>query len=355
MTEARVSQAGTETLFRVDPDALISQAGVEYLFRVNTPAKVSQVGVEYLHRVQPTYLISQVGVEVLYKSVPCGTQWAQIWTITRTDGEIFRFTSKDTDFEYPPLSGIEYQSCDSLNPSASESVSEVDAAGSMDLSGAIGPTGITEQELYAGLFDGAVAEAWLVPWAGEGLRKCLLRGTFGPVEQTPTGFKVELLGDGAKLLQTPLIWLIQPGCRWLSKSLGGFGGTFCGKDLTALTVTGTVDSATGQRSFVDAARAEAAGYFSRGKVTFTTGLNAGVSAEIKEHTTGGNFTLWPRLTFPIAAGDQYSMTPGCTGLKEASGGTNGCTAWANLVRFGGFDKVPGGDKRAAAADQKAPT
>lgn len=321
------------------------------LISTGVPVRVSQAGIYSLTGITADVRIAQAGIYLLAYGSPCTTKWAQIWTITRTDGEVFRFTSKDTDLEYPPASGITYSSCDSLNPSASESVSEVDAAGSMDLSGAIGPTGITEAELYAGLFDGAVAEAWLVPWDGTSdVPKRLLKGTFGQVEQTQTGFKVELLGDGAKLLQTPLIWLIQPGCRWLSKSLGGFGGPFCGKDLTALTVTGTVDSATGQRSFVDAARVEAAGYFSMGKVTFTSGLNNGVSAEIKEHATGGSFTLWPRLTFAIAAGDTYSMTPGCTGLKEASGGTNGCTAWANLVRFGGFDKVPGGDKRTAPAN-----
>lgn len=350
MTEARVDQGGFYALADIVPEVRVDQAGAYALVNVGVEARVDQAGLYVLVEITPVVPVAQAGMYVLAGASPCTSQWCQIWTITRTDGEVFRFTSKDTNF---PYLGNTYQACDSLVPSASEAVSEVDAAGNMDLSGAIGPDGITEQALYAGLFDGAVAEAWLVPWAGSGMPKRLLRGTFGQVEQTQTGFKVELLGDGAKLLQTPLIWLIQPSCRWLSKSLGGFGGPFCGKDLTALTVTGTVDSATGQRSFIDAARVETVGYFTMGKVTFTTGLNAGVSAEIKEHTAGGNFTLWPRLTFPIAVGDQYSMTPGCTGLKEASGGTNGCTAWANLVRFGGFDKVPGGDKRTAAATVKA--
>lgn len=333
-------------------EARVDQGGIYALASSGVAMRVDQVGIYALTAITPVVPIAQAGMYALASGSPCTTQWCQIWTITRTDGEVFRFTSLDRDLTYL---GNSYQTCDSLVPSASEAVSEVDAAGNMDLSGMIGPDGITEEALYSGLFDGAVAEAWLVPWNGTDLPKRLLKGTFGPVEQTQTGFKVELLGDGAKLLQTPLIWLIQPGCRWLSKSFGGFGGPFCGKDLTALTVTGTVDSATGQRSFVDAARGETAGYFTRGRVTFTSGLNNGVSAEIRLHGSGGTFDLWPRLTFPVAAGDTYSMKPGCTGLKEASGGTNGCTAWANLVRYGGFDKVPGGDKRSAAADQKAPT
>lgn len=347
MTTGLVSQAGAEVLYRVIPEALVSQTGIEYLHKVIPGVRVSQSGIEYLHRVIPGFAVTQAGVEFLFKSVPCGTRWAQIWKITRTDGEVYRFTSLDRDLEWPPTSGEVYGACDSLDPSASENVSEVDSQGSMDLSGAIGA--ISERDLYAGIFDGATVEAWLVPWSGEGAQKRLLKGTFGSVEQTQTGFKVELLGDGAKLQQTPLVEVLKPGCRWQGLGLRG-----CGIDLGPLTVAGTIDSGSGVRSFVDAARAETAGYFSRGRVTFTGGDNAGISAEIKEHTVGGHFELWPRLPFAISAGDTYSMTPGCTLLKASNGGTKGCTAWANLSRYGGFDKVPGRDKRSAAANVKAP-
>lgn len=341
MTTKTVTQGGVEVLFRIIPGEEVTQVGVEYLHRVGNAMEMSQAGIEYLHRVLPTITTTQVGIEYLHKAVPCMTRWAQIWIIERTDGEIFRFTSLDQNMDW---FGNEYESCDSLVPSASEGVSEVDDAGNMDLSGAVGPAGITEEALFAGLFDGATVEAWLVNWGGEDYHKLLIKGTFGPVETTATGFKVELLGDGAKLMQTPLIRLLQPDCRW------EFGDEFCQKPLAPLTVTGTIDSGLGQRQFVDAARVEVAGYFTRGKVTFTTGSNAGISAEIKEHSSGGVFELWPRLAFGISAGDQYSMIPGCTNLKGAVSGCNGCTAWANLPRYGGFDKVPGGDKRTGAAD-----
>lgn len=350
MVEARVDQGGLYGLAGVTPEVRVDQAGFYALLSTGVPVRVDQAGMYGLIAITPAVPVIQAGMYCLAYGSPCTTKWAQIWTITRTDGEVFRFTSKDTDLEFPAGSGIIYQSCDSLTPSASENVSEVDAAGSMDLSGAVGPDGITKEALYSGLFDGAFVEAWLVAWEGTAVPKRLLAGTFGPVEQTETSFKVEILGDGAKLMQTPLISLLQPGCRWVSGKFGGFGGPFCGVDLGPLTVTGTIDSGDGLRAFTDAARVEAAGYFTRGKVTFTSGLNSGVSAEIKSHAAGGVFELWPRLAFPIIAGATYSMTPGCTGLHEASGGTNGCTAWNNKRRFGGFKKVPGGDKRSAAAN-----
>jgi uncharacterized phage protein (TIGR02218 family) len=344
MTSAKVSQGGVEVLERVDVSALVSQAGAEVLYRVGTPMRVSQSGVEYLHRVTPMLSVSQAGIELLHKSIPCGTRLAQIWTIRRPDGLVFRFTSLDRELEWPPGSGTMYGALNSLSPSASEGVSQIDELGSMDLTGALGI--ITEHALYTGLFDGAVAEAWLVPWSGQGPTRRLLKGSFGAVKQGQTNFSVELLGEGAKLKQTPMVRTLQPGC---SKK---FGGNECQKDLGPLTVTGTVDSGTGHRAFVDAARAEAAGYFSRGEVTFTTGANAGVKAEIKEHAAGGVFTLWPRCPFAIAAGDQYAMTPGCTQLKDIAGGTNGCDAWANFVNYGGALDVPTKDKLTAAAETK---
>jgi len=344
MTTQTVSQAGVEVLFKSTPDALVSQAGVEVLYRINTPMFVSQMGVEVLHRVQPVFAVTQAGVEVLYKGVPCTTRWAQIWTITRTDGEIIRLTSLDRDLI---IGGEIYDACDSLVPSASEGAAHAGSIGNMDLSGAVSANVISTHALAAGLFDGAQVVAWLTAWEGESPNKLLLAGTFGAVQHSETGFTVEVIGDGAKLAQTPLVSVLKPDCRWQ------FGDSNCTKDLGPLTVTGTVDAGDGQRGFTDAARVEAAGYFSRGRVTFTGGNNDGISAEIKEHATGGVFTLWPRLAFPVAAGDQYSMTPGCTNMEASSGGTNGCTAWANFVNFGGFKWVPGADAAKAAANVKS--
>lgn len=340
MTDARVTHAPVLPVIKISADGHITHAPTLLVYRIGSPLHVTNAPVLPIYRVNSDLRILSCPALVVYKGGGCGTRLCQIWTITRSDGEILRFTSLDHDWVY---GGQEYKACDSLNPSASEAVSEVNASGTMDLSGAIGPNGVTREDLYAGLYDGAYVEAWLVPWDGNESPKLLLRGTFGPVEQGETGFRVELLGDGTKLMQTPLVKLLQPGCRWQ------FGDAFCGKALGPLTVTGAVDSASGQRSFVDAARAETAGYFTRGRVTFTTGDNAGISAEIKEHSSGGSFELWPRLPFPVSIGDQYSMVPGCTNLKAADGGTNGCTAWGQLVRYGGFPRVPGGDKRSKGA------
>jgi uncharacterized phage protein (TIGR02218 family) len=319
----------------------VSQAGTEYLFRVLPGAKVSQAGVEFLLRVEPGITISQAGVEFLYKAMPCTTQDAQVWTITRKDGVTYRFTSLDRDMVWL---GHTYSACGGLLPTASESANDVGSIANMDVAGLIRTNSITEADLFGGRFDGADLEAWLVPWQGEKPPRMLLKGRFGKVTHGPAGFSVEALGDGSRFSQTPLIQTVQPGCRWV------FGSAECGIDLGPLTVTGTVSSAGSARAFTDTDRGEAPGYFTYGLVTFTSGDNNGITAEIRSHAAGGVFALWPGLASPIMIGDTYSMTPGCTLNKAADGGTKGCTAWANVVNYGGFDKLPGQD-----ALKKTPT
>jgi uncharacterized phage protein (TIGR02218 family) len=311
----------------------VTQGGAEYLFRIAAGANVEQAGVEYLLRVQPQNGVQQAGVEYLYKAVPCATQWCQIFTITRTDGEVFRYTTLDRDLDWK---GDTYSACNSVVPSASESTGDIGAVGSMELTGLISDDGIAEFDLYAGLYDGARVEAWLVPWAGSDAPHRLLLATVGQIEFGADGWKVELIGDGAKLQQTPLLQTYTPQCRWK------FGDANCTVDLAPLSVTGTADAGS-QRSFTDAARSETAGYFSFGRVTFTSGANDGISAEIREHAAGGVFTLWPRLASDVAAGDTYSMTPGCLLSKTGAGGTNGCVEWSNYDNYGGFPDVPGED------------
>ena len=344
MTAATVGQAGAEVLYRVIPGMRASQAGAEYIHRVIPGVVTAQAGVEVLHRVQPSFGVTQAGVEVLHKARPCTTRLAQIWIITRADGDVFRFTSLDRDLTF---GGQTYTACHSLTPSASESVAELGSAGSITLDGLLASGAVTFFDLHAGKFDGAQIEALLVPWDGAEAPRTLLRGTFGKVDYSENGFSVDVIGDGARLEQTPLVRPLAPDCRWK------FGDPdTCGKDLVPLTVTGTVGAGDGQRGFTDAARAEAAGYFTRGDVTFTGGDNDGITAEIKEHADGGVFTLWPRLPFPIAAGDTNSITPGCTNLPDAIDGTNGCNAWDRYVAYGGHPSAPGADKVSKAPDVK---
>jgi uncharacterized phage protein (TIGR02218 family) len=340
-----VSQGGAELALVGLGETRVSQSGAEYAFKIPATTEIPQAGVEVAFRIAPPFNVTQAGAEFAYRPFPCTSKRAQIWTIRRVDGVTFRFTSLDRALTY---AGVTYQSCSSLEPSASESLAEVGGAGNIELSGLVSSGAIAASELMAGLFDGAAVEAFLVPWDGSSITpQLLLQGTFSKVDFSENGFRAEILGGGARLEQTPLVKTLQPNCRWQ------FGDSRCKVDLDPIKVTGTVDQVFGQRGFFDPARAESAGYFSRGRVTFLTGSNAGISAEIRDHKAGGEFLLWPRLAFPISIGDTYEMIPGCTNLPEALSGTNGCLAWSNFPNFGGFPSVPGSNQISQSADIRA--
>ncbi|WP_343347672.1 DUF2163 domain-containing protein [Sphingomicrobium sp. XHP0239] len=305
--------------------------------------RVSQAGIEMLHRVLPSFSISQGGIEYLNKAAPCVTHLAQIWAIKRSDGETLRFTSLDRDLEW---GGQTYHACGSMSPSASENAAEAGSVGNIDLTGLVAAGYVTETDLQGGKYDGARVRAVLVPWKGAASVRVLLDGTFGRVEFDDRSFTVEVTGSGGRLAQTPLVRTMKPGCDYV------FGDRYCGRSLDGLIVSGAVETSGDGRNFTDSARSEAAGYFTNGIVAFISGNNGGVEARIKEHGDGGQFTLWPRLTFPIAAGDEYEMTPGCSQHRESDGGTNGCISWDNFVNYGGEPDSPGGDAVARRPDVK---
>lgn len=285
--------------------------------------------------------ITQMTALVLAEHVPCTTQWAQTWTITRVDGTVFAFTSLDRPLYFR---GVEHSPCASLSATATEQSTTIGQNGNMELLGIISNVGISEQELYNGLFDHAQFEIWMVPWlntTGQTPFR-LMAGTTGTMTHGVDGFKFEVLTGSANLRQRGLMEVFTASCRY------GFGSTLdsrCPVDLAAITVTGSAtttavpaasNSAT-RRVLIDSSRAEADGFFDLGILTFTSGDNAGASSEIKRFEDGV-FILWSPLLYAIEVGDTYSATPGCNKSPEDHMRFN-----ADMIDYGGFPDVPGSD------------
>jgi len=285
--------------------------------------------------------ITQMTALVLAEQIPCTTQWAQTWTITRTDGQVFAFTSLDRPLTFR---GVVHSPCNSLTATATEQSTTIGASGNMELLGIISDAGISEQELYNGLFDFARFEIWMVPWLNHGGETPfrLMAGTTGTMSHGIDGFKFEVLTGSANLRQKGLLEVFSPSCRY------GFGSTLdsrCPVDLAAITVAGSATStavpaasnAATRRIVIDSSRAEPDGHFDLGVITFTGGANAGARSEIKRFE-GGVFVLWSPLLFPIETGDTYTATPGCNKSPDDHMRFN-----ADMVDFGGFPDVPGSD------------
>lgn len=94
-------------------------------------------------------------------------------------------------------------------------------------------------------------------------------------------------------------------------------------------------SAAGGEIFID--YTYQIGFFAYGKVTFTSGQNAGFSMDVKAFAPGV-VTLAMTLPYPLAVGDTYTIVAGCDRLF----GT--CKArFNNVVNFRGEPYIPGQD------------
>jgi uncharacterized phage protein (TIGR02218 family) len=124
--------------------------------------------------------------------------------------------------------------------------------------------------------------------------------------------------------------LYQPGC--VNTVYDGA----CGKNRTALTVTNAVTaSPTPTKSVFDSTLTQATGYFDLGVVAFTSGANASISRTIKSFVSGGLITTIAPFPFAPAAGDTFTVYPGCDKTMATCN-----SRFSNLPRFRGFPFIP---------------
>ena len=122
------------------------------------------------------------------------------------------------------------------------------------------------------------------------------------------------------------------------------GDARCGIDLNdpAFRATGSVTGVTDDRSFAGSGLSGfAAGWFALGRLSWTSGPNAGRVAEVASHDVVGGARRLTLLEAPvrsIAAGHDFVVRAGCDKRLET------CRdRFANVVNFRGFPHIPGQD------------
>lgn len=296
------------------------------------PARASQTALLAIGEIVPDVQASQLAVLVLGHGSACVTEKCQIWTIRRRDGRVFRYTSHDRPVRY---NGKLYASCRSLNPSASENASTLGSVGNMELVGLIDDDGISEADLYGGLFDDAYVTVDLIVWGqGSDVPRRLAAGWTGSLQQGETSFNMEVLGAGARIEQQALVQMLTPGCRWV------FGSKECGVDVEAMKIAGTVAAAKTRGVFrADLPSSPPGRQWASGRVRFISGRNAGQAVEIKSvDFASGEVVTWVSPGFLPEPGDAIELLPGCDLSRDG-----GCTLYQNVINFGGFPDVPGSD------------
>ena len=125
-----------------------------------------------------------------------------------------------------------------------------------------------------------------------------------------------------------------PADTYQSSCLNTLGDPRCGVALAGYGAAGVVTAAISATSF-SSALAQPAGWFSLGKIAFTSGANIGAAATVKSFDGAGSFQLVAPLQEPPQAGDAFIAYPGCA-LSMAD-----CSAkFANLARFRGQPFIP---------------
>ncbi len=260
------------------------------------------------------------------------TTLCRCWVIGRIDGATQGFTDHDEDVA---LGDVVCRAGSGL--SGSEATQKLGfSADSSEIAGALADDTLNEADLAAGRYDAASVEVWLADWTEPGLRVLLAKGTLGEVRREGPAFSAEVRGQSERLSQ-------DSGRLYTSTCAADLGDRRCGIDLAdpAFRGSGSVGAlnatssftASGLDSFDD-------DWFSAGKLTFTSGANAGVSVEVKRHRKDAavTFELWQTMPEAIAAGDTFIVTAGCDKRFQTCH-----DRFNNVLNFRGFPHIPGND------------
>jgi len=261
------------------------------------------------------------------------TTLCRCWRISRRDGEVQGFTDHDETLVFdgtPFAAGTGFEG------------TEIEArlglaVGGHEIHGALAADSIAEADLAAGRYDDAKVELFLVDWSAPENRLLLRAGNLGEVRREGAAFAAEVRGLAHRLNEENGR-LYSPTCD------ADLGDVRCGVDLDdpAYRGEGTVSAVEGtglvRVSGLDGFADE---WFSRGRLQWTGGANAGLAVEVKEHRAGAGevrISLWQSMAESISTGDTFAVTAGCDKRFETCR-----TKFANALNFRGFPHMPGND------------
>lgn len=255
------------------------------------------------------------------------------WRVDRRDGVALGFTDHDRPLAFD---GVDFEATAGFT--ATEAQSQLGLApDNLDVAGALRSDRVTEADLADGRYDGAAVRVWRVNWAEPAQRVLMWRGQLGDVSRGALAFTAEIRGLSARFDETRGR-LFQHACD------AELGDARCGVDLDnpAYRATGTVTAVTDAARFsVSLSGAYADDMFRRGRLTFSTGVLAPLSFDVRSWTAFAGeqmIELWPAASQPPEIGDAFVLTAGCDKAFAT------CRdRFSNTSNFRGFPHMPGDD------------
>lgn len=265
------------------------------------------------------------------------TTHARCWQITRTDGVVLGFTDHDQVLNFD---GIDFEPESGFAPSAIEAGTGL-AADMHDVTGALSSTRIRGEDIARGVYTAAEVLLYLVNWREPADRVLLSREQVGQIRRGEIAFEAEITGLAERLNQ-PV------GHAFLHSCECRLGDAKCGIDLSAPAVrgAGVVTVATDpQQVSATGLGAFEAGWFTDGRLVWTSGANQGLEGHVKAHLTIGSdvlIDLWLAPALPAVPGDTFEITAGCNKTSATCG-----VKFGNIENFRGFPHIPGDDVAAS--------
>ena len=264
------------------------------------------------------------------------------WKLKRRDGEKLCFTDHDVPVTFETDT---YGAQSGFTPSAIEAHAGLNVD-NLDVEGLLSAETITEADIQAGLYDFAEIDIFMLNYENPSMGMVKMRrGYLGEVSLNGQQFVAEVRGMTQRLSQT-IGELYSPSCR------ASLGDTRCKVNIAARTYSASIASTSSAQRFTLTGRPEISGTFEGGLVKFTSGANAGLSMEIKEHRYASSgesaYVLALPLPYTIAVSDALVLTEGCDKTLTT------CAArFSNVVNFRGEPHVPGMDKMLETAGTRS--
>jgi len=187
------------------------------------------------------------------------------------------------------------------------------------------------QAAWQGQLDGALLqlERALMPAYGDTSpgTVVLFSGRISDVDCSRTGIDMKCRSH------LELLNIQMPRRLWQSACTHIFGGPMCQFDRTSLAANFSAGAGSTQTVITNAPNS--ATPFAQGTITGLTGSNAGLSRAVAGFVNGTTVTVKVAFPFPITAGDQFELLPGCD--RTITTCTN---VFNNAVHFGGFPYIP---------------
>jgi uncharacterized phage protein (TIGR02218 family) len=186
------------------------------------------------------------------------------------------------------------------------------------------------QALRNGVFDGCEVireRAFLTAWSAAPIGSVILfKGRFGSIDDVGRSTAEVTVNSDLVLLDLNMPRnLYSPACLHVLYDSG------CGLTKNAFGANGTVGAGSSNVTINWSGSSSA---YAQGTITFTSGVNAGVSATVKWASSSALSLAYPLVNAP-AAGDAFTIYQGCDHTMST------CQSkFNNLANFRGFPFIP---------------